>query len=862
MFLALLVLLVALSLSGIAAYYSIIGLTAIFAAAVIPIIIMGGILEVAKLTVTVWLHQHWNRARWVMKLYLVPAVAVLMFITSMGIFGFLSKSHIEQTSANTESLVQVERIVSEISRAEAGIARSEQKIAKAEASTGNNNASIQQQIDTEQQRIDQAYERIKPAIAEQNAIIENARKSDTTKVEPYLEQLKGLDAELARLDTNAKEYETALSNVGKDTSAIDAQVAPYQQQIDQINSELDTLQRLSKSGSTAEIKKFQQTIGIKSDGIFGSDTAKRTNEWKANNQKRIDQLSRTVTQLRKDHEDNLDKERDRLRGLIAAARGADLQAIKDRKLDVLKRIDEVRNQESPAVKSAIDQIAKIRAGADAQVAQSQKLINGLRNSLTVGVDSEVETIIAEETAKIKSANTALDQLVEQKFALEAKTRQLEAEVGPVKYIAELIYGTNADQSLLEEAVRWVIILIVAVFDPLAIMMLLAATESFAWRRQDKENLIVQETDNKVPSAIAPTPTEQTQEDESTGTDSGPDSSNSGSDSSVGKEIGNTDNQVGTEVRGDTEDSQKVVTVHVEHIVVPEPEEETPPQSIIKVPDEPLFPEHGTPEAKAFSDNIIAAAMAKQFGSKDEEKDKFENENVKSVGVTQTEESPAPEAKVDTQTFADQEIEKEVQESIILEFMQPAQEPNNASTDSEIITTDQEETADLGEPGQPEATVEEETIEDSELFAWKEEDEGDPEKRAKRIWKRLNLDSTLKEQEQLLDNKLINELPWQQYVKASDSELDQYTRADFGTQFPTHPIKGDTFVRVDYLPSRLYKWNGTKWIEIDKDNTDAFTYNEEYIQHLIEKLGSGEYDPELLNDAERAQIEQQLKSQDL
>ena len=830
MFLAILVLLVALSLSGIAAYYSIIGLAAIFAAAVIPIIIMGGILEVAKLTVTVWLHQHWNRARWIMKLYLVPAVAVLMFITSMGIFGFLSKSHIEQTSANTESLVQVERIVSEIARAEAGIARSEQKIAKAEASTGNNNASIQQQIDTEQQRIDQAYERINPAIAEQNAIIENARKSDTTKVEPYLEQLKGLDAELARLNTNAKEYEIALSNVGKDTSAIDAQVAPYQQQIDQINSELDTLQRLSKSGSTAEIKKFQQTIGIKSDGIFGSDTAKRTNEWKANNQKRIDQLSRTITQLRKDNESNLDKERDRLRGLIAASRGTDLQAIKNRKLDVLKRIDEVRNQESPAVKSAIEQIAKIRAGADAQVAQSQKLINGLRDSLTVGVDSEVETIIAEETAKIKSANTALDQLVEQKFALEAKTRQLEAEVGPVKYIAELIYGTNADQSLLEEAVRWVIILIVAVFDPLAIMMLLAATESFAWRRQDKENLIVQEADNKVPSAIAPTPTEQTQEDNSTGTDSGPDSSNSGSDSSVDKEIGNTDNQVGTEVGGDTEDSQKVVTVHVEHIVLPEPEEETPPQSIIKVPDEPLFPEHGTPEAKAFSNDIIAAAMAKQFGS-----------------------------KLDTET---KKIEEEVQESIILEFMQPAQEPDDASTDSEITTTDQEKTADLGEPRQPEATVEEETIEDSELFAWKEEDEGDPEKRAKRIWKRLNPNNTLKEQEQLLDNRLIDELPWQQYVQASDDDLDQYTRADFGTQFPTHPIKGDTFVRVDYLPSRLYKWNGTKWIEIDKENTDAFTYNEEYIQHLIDKLGSGEYDPELLNDAERAQIEQQLKSQDL
>ena len=154
MFLALLILFVALSLSGIAAYYSILGLVAIFAAAAIPIIIMGGILEIAKLTVTVWLHQHWLRARWIMKAYLVSAVAVLMFITSMGIFGFLSKSHIEQTSANTESVVQVERIAGEIARAEAGIVRSEQKIAKAEASTGNNNASIQKQIDTEQQRID------------------------------------------------------------------------------------------------------------------------------------------------------------------------------------------------------------------------------------------------------------------------------------------------------------------------------------------------------------------------------------------------------------------------------------------------------------------------------------------------------------------------------------------------------------------------------------------------------------------------------------------------------------------------------------------------------------------------------------
>jgi hypothetical protein len=87
---------VALSLSAVAAFYSIAGLAAIFAAAVIPIVIMGSILEAAKLVVTVWLHEYWSRCRLAMKLYLVPAVFFLMLITSMGIFGFLSKAHLDQ----------------------------------------------------------------------------------------------------------------------------------------------------------------------------------------------------------------------------------------------------------------------------------------------------------------------------------------------------------------------------------------------------------------------------------------------------------------------------------------------------------------------------------------------------------------------------------------------------------------------------------------------------------------------------------------------------------------------------------------------------------------------------------------------
>jgi hypothetical protein len=97
MLLTYLMLFVALCLSAVAAFYSIVGLTAIFAAAVLPIVIMGSILEIAKLTVTVWLHEHWTQARWLMKVYLCTSVVVLMIITSMGIFGFLSKAHSDQS---------------------------------------------------------------------------------------------------------------------------------------------------------------------------------------------------------------------------------------------------------------------------------------------------------------------------------------------------------------------------------------------------------------------------------------------------------------------------------------------------------------------------------------------------------------------------------------------------------------------------------------------------------------------------------------------------------------------------------------------------------------------------------------------
>jgi len=478
--------LVALVISGVAAYYSIIGLVAIFAAAAIPIIIMGAALEVGKLTTAVWLHTYWKRATWWMKSYLSFALLLLMFITSMGIFGFLSKAHIEQTAASTESVVQVQQIGIEIARLNATIIRAEQKITKAEASSGNANAGVQKQIDTEQLRIDEAYKRIQPAIQEQNKIIENARTNDTTKVEPYLVQLKGLDDEIKSLNDQANEYEIALKAVSKDTASIDASIKPYQTQIDQINKDIETLQRLATSGETKEIKKFQQTIGIKSDGIFGSNTAKATTEWKEKQQARIDGLSATITKLRKDNEAELNAERDRLRNLIALARGENLKSIKLRKIEVLKVIDNVRATESPVIKTARNEISRIRASADTQIKASQDLIAKLRNSLKVGTDVQADAIIDEQLLKIKTATTEIDVLTNEKYALEAETRKLEAEVGPVKYIAEFVYGETADNTMLEEAVRWVILILVLVFDPLAVVLVIAGLTIIEQNRRPRQ----------------------------------------------------------------------------------------------------------------------------------------------------------------------------------------------------------------------------------------------------------------------------------------------------------------------------------------------------------------------------------------
>ena len=121
-------LLTALGISAVAAYYSIVGLMAIFSASAMSIAIMGVVLEIGKLITASWLYQNWKSVPFLLKSYLTLAVVVLMFITSMGIFGYLSKAHIDQGKGVAEIYLKVERVDNRIKTERNTIARYEKQL--------------------------------------------------------------------------------------------------------------------------------------------------------------------------------------------------------------------------------------------------------------------------------------------------------------------------------------------------------------------------------------------------------------------------------------------------------------------------------------------------------------------------------------------------------------------------------------------------------------------------------------------------------------------------------------------------------------------------------------------------------------
>lgn len=227
------VLTVAIIISVCAAYYSIVGLTAIFAAAFWPIIIMGTALEMGKLSAAIWLHLNWEHAqRWI-KFYMVPAVAILMFITSMGIFGFLSRAHIEQTAGAGSFVTQIEKINLDIEIEKSKIDNNQLLVKQLDSAVNNllatsatqgaqtksSNARQASQIATQATKLRKTQEPERKLLQDQ--ITEASQRiADLTKQKLEIEQqVKKIEAEVGPI-----KYVAALFNENPDVNMLEKAV--------------------------------------------------------------------------------------------------------------------------------------------------------------------------------------------------------------------------------------------------------------------------------------------------------------------------------------------------------------------------------------------------------------------------------------------------------------------------------------------------------------------------------------------------------------------------------------------------------------------------------------------------------------
>ena len=392
----------AISISSVAVWYSIIGLMAIFSASPMAIAIMGGTLEVGKLVAAVWLHQSWrlpDTKRW-MKNYLTVAVVVLMLITSMGIFGFLSKAHIEHAAGGKEIGAKIERLTDLIARENYIIERANKKINDAQNQVVDTSTNTSERIAELQTQINNAYDRRQPEVNEQQEIINRSDRLVETQTKTYLDQLKIVDARIAQLE---------------------------------------------KHITDGEIEKVQALVGVNADGVLREITSQAIRDFRATN--------------------NTEKTR------------------------LLNIIEEIRNADRPEVRAARMEIKRLRTLAEQEIASATVAIEQIRATVTYTDTADIDELVDTQTALIKTAYTEIDTLSEEKFIYEKQYRIYEADVGPIKYIAEFVFTDDkaADKDMLEEAVRWVIVIIIFVFDPFAVMMLLAATSGMNRRHRRARN---------------------------------------------------------------------------------------------------------------------------------------------------------------------------------------------------------------------------------------------------------------------------------------------------------------------------------------------------------------------------------------
>lgn len=381
MFFGILTLITALAIAGVAAWFSIAGLMAIFSAAALPIAVMAGTLEVGKLLTASWLYRYWNETSVLLKTYLCIAVAILMLITSMGIFGYLSKAHLDQASASGDAFAIVERLEGKIAREENKIDILEDRIAGLQTGGGLDVSSSIQQQETIR---DGAWDRVQGDIDYAQGQIQSIR-------DQLVIDLKAQDDKLIPLDNIVDSY----ASQGTVTTETD------------------------------------------SGGIFRSAETETVDNVALANEVRLGQ---------KAERDAISDEKDKLR--------------------------EVAQKDINSQQANID---KYRAQAQTVIDNANAEVNKLRSSSSQDQD-QILVKIDDYNDQIDDIYDGLIVIKDEKFEAESEVRTLEKEVGPIKYVAQLLFGGDSED-LLDKAVQVFILLLVFVFDPLAVMLVIAANQT-------------------------------------------------------------------------------------------------------------------------------------------------------------------------------------------------------------------------------------------------------------------------------------------------------------------------------------------------------------------------------------------------
>ena len=603
---------VALALSTVAAWYSIIGLTAIFAGAVIPVIIMGTVLEIAKVTTTVWLRKYWKFSSWMLKLYLVPAVMALALMTSMGIFGFLSKAHMEQ---------------------------------------GVGSGDVQAKVSLLDEKI---------AIQREN--------------------IKQDRAMLAQMDTQVNDI-------------------------------------MSKGDSERSVE-------------------------------------RSVT---------------------------------------------IRKQ---------------------QANERTKLLKD-----------------------IELANKEIQKLNEERAPIASELRKAEAEVGPIKYIAAFIYGDNPDQNLLERAVRWVIVLLVIVFDPLAILLVIGANQSKEWdeRLEEEQRKKYYEpddgllTDDQLKQIVDDVEVPENLQTKTSIVDEVDEPINCYKCNTplvdapgIGLYCPNKECDV---LDGPQDPNVEPVTftyVPTDNSVS-SPEEE---EEFKKIPtQEPVVTQVSNPDSGGFLKQHTLSIREQEPSVEESILDKHPYLNQPFTHFTNL--TPVVSKNTD-------EVSEPQNTEIIATGVDVVDRPGDYITDTRPETGPNYEGIKVNgewvQTGPAFNEPQKEEIDTSHPFNVVHDDyvEYEGKKMHKRVLASLRPDLGI-----IVDD------PVEPYIS-------------FGDNFPKHPKLGDMFTRIDVVPHRIFKFNGRKWIEISRSNTDSHL-EEKYIQYLIDKISTGEYDADHLTPSEQDAIAQYIKN---